>query len=398
MKINSNSKRRVIFHIDGDSFFVSAEQVLRPELKGQEVVIGYDKSHSIVVAVSYEAKNKGIKVPMKMYEVKKILPNIKVIKPNHKLYEDISQRIYNFIYANYSRYIEIGSIDEWYVDVTNYSSKYSSPLRLAKKLQKDIYEKIGVSVSIGISYNKFLAKMAANLNKPYGVSIIRKKDIPILLWPLDINKYTGIGKSLSRSLMENGIKTIGDLAKISPNDSRFIKIFKNKINHFIDEANGISDDRIDLSNNESSSIGAQHSFELFYSDDLIEICKVLKHLCSRISQSLEQRNLVANSMRIYLRYQSRANTTGKKLRNSVYSTQDIYNQAFAIFSDFWDESPIHTLGVSVSSLETKFKEKRNISLFDESNEIKEENKVVRIINEINDKMRSNHLKLISNKK
>ena len=389
---------KIIFHLDIDSFFVSCETILRPELEGKDIAISYNKSYSIASSLSYSAKQKGAKVPMKNFEIKKFCPEIINVKPNYFLYETISKKIFNFLRKNYTNEIEIGSIDEWYLDVTKFSKKFSSPFILAQKIQNDIFNTFKLNVSIGVSYNKFLAKMATDLNKPKGITILKKNDIPNLIWPLNIQSFVGIGKSLSKKMINEGILTIGDLAKINKNDGKFLRIFKNKLNYYIDNANGIGDDKINLSYNESISIGAQKTFDKKYSNNISEIYMTLKIDVENIVKELENRNIVASHIGIIIK------TKDKKLINSSYKTvvpliefEDIYEQVLILFNKIWNEEEISMIGVNVSCFKNKYKINDNNSLFNQ-NEKNIENKILEIINKTNKKIKSNNLKLLKDKK
>lgn len=395
-----NKSSIVIFHIDVDSFFVAAEVSLRPELKNKDIAISHNRSSSIVTSLSYSAKQKGARVPMKLFDVKKICPNLINLKPNYSLYETLSKRIFNFIKKNYSLKIEVGSIDEWYIDVSKYVKIYNSPIVLAKKIQNDILSKFNVSVSIGISYNKFLAKMATDLNKPCGITLIRKKDIKEKIWPLKINLFVGIGVSLANQLMEEHILTIGDLAKIDKNNSKFIKIFKNKIDYYIDNANGIGDNKINIANDikETSSIGSQHSFEKKEESDILEISLLMKKLCKRISYDLTKKNLIAQNIHVSIKYVNKKNFSfSKKILIPTNDFMDIYNHALKLFLKMWTEKEIKVLSVSVSLLKSTYNEDRYSSLLECKNK-NENNNVINIINKINSKMKFNNLKLLSDKK
>ena len=140
--------KKVILHIDVDSFFVSCETSLRPELLHKEVAISSHSLNSIVTSLSYEAKNKGAKVPWKLYKVKKYCKNLIVIEPNMKLYRNYSKKIYDFLFKTYSQIIQIGSIDEWYIDATDIWKSFGSIEKLAKDIRIKIWCKFSIPISI----------------------------------------------------------------------------------------------------------------------------------------------------------------------------------------------------------------------------------------------------------
>ena len=361
-------KNKVIFHIDVDSFFVAAETWLRPELKDKDVAISKKKAKSVVCALSYSAKEKGAKVPMKLYEVQKFCPNIIVIEPNHNLYEKLSRKIY-LLLKKYSIKIEIGSIDEWYLDVTHLMNKFSNPRDLAVVIQKNILKKWNITVSIGISYNKFLAKISTDLNKPFGITITEKEDIPKNIWPLPIDKYIGIGKSLSAKLKSINILTIEDLAKVNGNKKILLKeILKNKLDQYIDNANGNNYfDDVDFNKKyySQSSIGHQVTFENNYLIDLDLIYKNLKKITMQVLDIANRRNLIAQGISITIKYANKAIfSTSTTIKNNSNTFEALFLIVTQLFNNYWNDKPILMLGVSLFNLTNIYTYKYQSSLFD----------------------------------
>lgn len=395
-------KNKVIFHIDVDSFFVAAETWLRPELKDKDVAISKKKAKSVVCALSYYAKEKGAKVPMKLYEVQKFCPNIIVIEPNHNLYEKLSRKIY-LLLKKYSIKIEIGSIDEWYLDVTHLMNKYPNPRDLALVIQKNILKKWNITVSIGISYNKFLAKISTDLNKPFGITITEKEDIPKNIWPLSIDKYIGIGKSLSAKLKSINILTIEDLAKVNGNKKILLKeILKNKLDQYIDNANGNNYfDDVDFNKKyySQSSIGHQVTFENNYLIDLDLIYKNLKKITMQVLDIANRRNLIAQGISITIKYANKAIfSTSTTIKNNSNTFEALFLIVTQLFNNYWNDKPILMLGVSLFNLTNIYTYKYQSSLFDNNlnnNYVnKQNNQIVDIINEVNYKIKKDNLLLL----
>ena len=395
-------RNKVIFHIDVDSFYVAAETWLRPELKDKDVAISKKKAKSVVCALSYSAKEKGAKVPMKLYEVQKFCPNIIVIEPNHNLYEKLSRKIY-LLLKKYSIKIEIGSIDEWYLDVTHLMNKYSNPRDLALVIQKNILKKWNITVSIGISYNKFLAKISTDLNKPFGITITEKEDIPKNIWPLPIDKYIGIGKSLSTKLKSINILTIEDLAKVNGNKKILLKeILKNKLDQYIDNANGNNYfDDVDFNKKyySQSSIGHQVTFENNYLIDLDLIYKNLKKITMQVLDIANRRNLIAQGISITIKYANKAIfSTSTTIKNNSNTFEALFLIVTQLFNNYWNDKPILMLGVSLFNLTNIYTYKYQSSLFDNNlnnNYVnKQNNQIVDIINEVNYKIKKDNLLLL----
>ncbi|GAC89949.1 hypothetical protein KN10_0385 [Anoxybacillus flavithermus NBRC 109594] len=186
--------RRIIFHIDCNSFFASCEMARDPSLKEKPVVVAGDpkERRGIVLAANYLAKQLGIYTTMPLWEAKKRCPSLVVRKPNFSLYRAISQQMFERLQC-VSPILERASIDEGYLDVTEMAPSVH-PLILAENIQRDLLETAQIPVSIGIAPNKFLAKMASEIKKPLGITILRKRDVPNVLWPLAVENMHGVGK------------------------------------------------------------------------------------------------------------------------------------------------------------------------------------------------------------
>ncbi|MGL5643319.1 MAG: Y-family DNA polymerase, partial [Metamycoplasmataceae bacterium] len=299
--IKEQKKNKVILHIDVDSFFVSCEVALRPELANKEVAIGIDSPRSIVTSLSYAAKAKGAKVPWKLGLVKERCPNLIIIEPNMNLYQNFSKKIYDLLVKDYHKDIEIVSIDEWYIDASDIWKKYGSIRNLAFDIQKKISTKLSIPISIGISYNKFLAKMATAINKPMGITFITHKNYQDIIWPMPINNYYGIGRSTEPQLRKMNIETIGDLAKCDYNDPRIRKIFLNQSQKIIDNANGIGESDLNLERNILKSIGNERMFLTGFTNNRKEIYNGLRYVASLVSQRLLDRNLMGRHITVNIK-------------------------------------------------------------------------------------------------
>ena len=377
----------VIFHLDIDSFFVGCELILRPELKNQDLAISTGLDNSIVSALSYSAKNKGAKVPMKVKEVKQYCPNLICLKPNFDLYSSLSNQIYQFLLKRYTTKIEIGSIDEWFLDVSKIWQKFSSIKNLAIDIQKNIKEKFQLEISIGISYNKFLAKMATDLNKPFGISIINSKNIETKIWPLNINKYWGIGLQTANQLKTIDILTIGDLAKQDPKTSELKDIFKNRTDFFIKQANGISSQILDYNHNNLNIIANSLTFANGPTNNYIQIINKLKEVALMVEQRLNERCLKGDKLILNLKLsKNKSISTSLMLGFLTNEFEIIYQNSLVLLERFWNEQPIIGIGIGLTNL-INYYEQGTINIFDlENNEKIEENKIQSVINLINKKM------------
>src|SRR5512139_2679696 len=196
---------RAILHLDADAFFASCEQAIHPELRGRPVITG--KERGIVAAASYEAKGRGVQRGMRLFEVKKVCPDAVILPSDYETYSLFSLRMFEIL-RRFSPDVEEYSIDEAFVDLTGLRRSFHGPYGLiAKKMQDTIETELGITVSVGVSLSKVLAKIGSKHNKPHGLTIIPGRDIHIYLEKLPVEKVWGIGPNTAAFLGKFGIKT-----------------------------------------------------------------------------------------------------------------------------------------------------------------------------------------------
>ncbi len=383
---NNIKTKKVIIHIDVDSFFVSCETALRPELLNKEIAIGQNIPNSIAVSISYEAKNKGARVPFTISSIKKHCENLIVIEPNLKLYRNFAKKIYDFLYKNYSKLIQIVSIDEWYIDATNIWQKHGSIKNLVLEIQEKLLKELSMPVSIGVSFNKFLAKMATATNKPLGITFITYNNFQDIIWPMPISNYYGLGKVKYSQLHTLGINTIGDLAKCKEYDPKIRKIFLKQTEKYLNNANGIGDDFLKLENNVLSSISREKTFINGASEDRKEIYASLNDLCLRISKALLKRNICGKSISVNIDLKNQTKSKSMQINKLINSVDDIYLYASLLLTKLWNNETLICIGVRISKIEYSFQNFMNQSLF-EFKEVNNSNKVENIIENVNAKMK-----------
>ena len=203
---------RTILHVDFDSFFASCEQHFNPNLRGKPIGVTAENGRNCVIAASREAKALGVKSPSTTWEAKRICPEIKFVKADFERYLEITKKLLN-IATSYSPTVEIFSLDEVFIDLTPVKNLYPSEVWVVDNFKKRLRDEIGstVTVSMGISYNKILAKLATNLNKPDGFSIIDKTNKDKVFYQIDLNDIMGIGDRFKRRLNLLGVFTFKDL-------------------------------------------------------------------------------------------------------------------------------------------------------------------------------------------
>ncbi|MBI5638865.1 MAG: DNA polymerase IV [Nitrospirae bacterium] len=227
---------QAILHLDADAFFASCEQAIHPELKGRPVITG--KERGIVAAASYEAKAKGVKRGMRLFEVKKVCPDAVIMPSDYETYSLFSVRMFEIL-RRFSPDVEEYSIDEAFVDLTGLRRSFHGPYgMIAEQMQTAVETELGITVSVGVSLSKVLAKIGSKHNKPHGLTLIPGRDIHIFLCRLPVEKLWGIGPNTAAFLRKFRIDTALEFAK---KDERFIQEHLSKPYHEIwHELNGRS--------------------------------------------------------------------------------------------------------------------------------------------------------------
>lgn len=358
---------RVIAHIDMNCFYASVEEKYNPELRGKPLAIaGTVKTrHGIIVTSNYEARKLGVKTTMRVGDARKICPNIKFLQPDMEKYQKESKLIFDLI-REYTTKVEVVSVDEAYIDL----SEFEEPIRVIATIQRRIYKQLGMPSSVGVSYNKFFAKMGSDLKKPLGFTIINKKNYESILWDMDISEMHGCGKSASKKLKKMGISTIGDLA--NANEVVLHSLLGIQGLRLKKCANG-EDNRELKYTVERKSIGNSKTF----SEDLVEEVEIknqLKKLSEKVSNRAKSRNYVGNNISIIIRSSDFKNITrSKKIPEYIDSTVDIYNNALELILDNYDFTyPIRLLGVSLNDIKKKDNLKVQLDIFDKKSYKKEE--------------------------
>lgn len=290
---------KVIFHLDLDSYFVGAHRTVDPTLIGKPVVVSTRQRRSIVAAASYEAKKFGVYTPMPFYKAQELVPNLIAVEPNYALYTVLSSKMFEYISSKYTKNIEVASIDECYIDVTDIWKKYGSPYKLAELIQNDIKKELKLDCSIGVSNNKFVAKMSTQVNKPFGITITKPGEFlkEFGSWPLE--KFHGIGLPTANKLKKLNINTIEELAHAKEKDVH--SVVGTMAKGLIWRANGNGQDELDLSHNDLKSIGNSVTFQDKDRNNRQEILGILSSLVNTVSIRAKNRNQVGSVVTLVIK-------------------------------------------------------------------------------------------------
>jgi DNA polymerase-4 len=205
----------VVWHCDADAFFAACHLAVDPRLRGLPLVVGGDPTtrHGIVLTATYEARRYGIKTAMPLAQAMRLCPSLTVVPPDGGLYRQFSQRLRR-LWDEFSPLVEVSSVDEAWLDMGQGALRpyRGDAVAGARRLQQRALEEVGISVSIGISVNKMLAKQASDMDKPAGITPLGREDVPRRLWPLPVRALYGVGPKGAERLAAAGIRTVGDLA------------------------------------------------------------------------------------------------------------------------------------------------------------------------------------------
>lgn len=351
---------RVIFHIDLNSFFASAEVLKNSALEGQPVVVAGMHRRSVVSTASYEARNYGVHSAMPLHMALEKCPQLVVVQGDYAWYEELSIRFFNYV-KRFSPYLEPASIDECYIDVTEAIRAYKRPLDLAWRIQKGVYEDLRLPCSIGVGPNKFLAKMASDMRKPMGITVLRRQEIERKLWPLSIADMFGIGKKTVPLLERQGIYTIGDFANPA-NEAIIMALMGKHAYQLIQNARGFGSNRLDY-NTSVQSISQSTTLDTNIVE-YEEVKSVFKRLANKLSQRAKQEDLRGALISISIRYADFTNAVRSTTISEYTNDADILlEHALLLFDQHNNGKEIRHLGIGLGSLFSKTRTVDQINLF-----------------------------------
>jgi len=374
-------KYRIIFHVDLNAFFASCEMAEDEKLKTIPLGIGGRTDRGVLTTANYVARKYGVKSGMSVVEAKRICPQLVILPVNFDLYHKYSNIFFDIL-GEYTDTIEKGSIDEGYMEMTDFCED-RHPLDIAEEIQNRLNDEHKLPVSIGVAPNMFLAKMASDMKKPLGITVLRKRDIEKVLWPVKIEEMFGIGKKTYPNLHLLGINTIGDLVKF-PDEKKLGLVLGNRVQEFKDKAKGI-DDRVVNPNRyvDMKSIGNSST----YQRDIYEYNEAIEKITSltkKVVERLKTDNSVAKTISIQVRYSDFTQINrSRTLEYHTDSFYEIFEVVERLFDDNQSEKPIRLLGVSVSNLIDSDTNFRQLNIFKiPDNAVKEEG-VMKLLESIN---------------
>ncbi len=340
-------KGRAILHLDMDAFYPAVEVQDNPSLRGKPVIVGGSRERGVVSSASYEARKYGIHSAQPMAIAVRRCPHGIVLPVRMSRYLEVSKLVFD-VFHRFSPKVEAVSIDEAFLDVTGCERLLEGPVKIAKKIKAEVAGQVGITVSAGLADTKFIAKIASDLNKPDGLTIVPAGDVEAFLHPLPIEKLWGVGKATQRSLAKIGVRTIGDLSRV-PRD-RLEKRFGKHGTHLHRLAHGV-DERDVVPGRERKSIGHESTFE----KDLIEkesIHREILSLSMRVSRRLRSSGCEGKTLTLKVKYNDFVQVTrSATLPKTTDDGAEIFRHASRLLQKTEaGRRPVRLLGVSVSHL------------------------------------------------
>ncbi len=373
---------RVILHCDCNSFFASVETVLNPEYKNVPMAVCGSQSdrHGIVLAKNELAKKYGIKTAETVFSAKKKCPNLIIANPHYSEYNKFS-KLANEIYARYTDMIEPFGIDESWLDVTASQKLFGSGVEIAERIRKEIKSELGITISVGVSFNKVFAKLGSDYKKPDAVTVIDRSNYKEIAFPLPVSSLLFVGGKTEKVLYSMGVRTIGGLATMNPAtlNMRFGK-FGEMIYKY---ANGLDDSPVNPMHEDAKSISNGFTFR----HDLLSRteCRAgIDYLCEEIGSRLRNNGFKCATVSLTIKDEFLHSIQRQRPQRPPSDiSREIADTAYSILLDEWDENkPIRMITVSASNLQKDvavqmdlFEE--NKSVFREKNK-KRENAVDKI--------------------
>jgi DNA polymerase-4 len=357
--------RPTILHCDCNSFFASVETVLNPAYKDVPMAVcgSEEDRHGIVLAKNEIAKKYGIQTAETIYSAKKKCPGLVIAEPHYDRYVEYSRRV-NEIYARYTDIIEPFGIDESWLDVTASYKLFGSGEEIAERIRNEVKTELGITVSIGVSFNKTFAKLGSDYKKPDAVTVINEENFRSIVYPLPVSDLLFVGKKTAERLLQMNVRTVGDLARAS---LPLLEYNFGKQGILIHRcATGEENSPVTVPTDEVKSIGRGCTFRR----NLVtrEECYIgLLHLCEQIGEQMRSKELVGSTVALKIKDEYLVSIQRQKMLASPTDlSKEILSCAYEILCEQWKSGkPIRMLTVTVSGLMRKNESASQISMFEE---------------------------------
>lgn len=339
---------RKIIHVDMDAFFASVEQLDNPDLRGKPIVVGGNSERGVVAAASYEARKFGVRSAMSGMLARKLCPDLIFVKSNFERYNEVSQKIRK-IFLDYTDKVEPLSLDEAYLDVTENKKGNPSATLIAKEIRQKIFEQTGLSASAGISINKFIAKVASDINKPNGQKTIPPEEVQGFLENLDIRKFYGVGKVTQEKMYNLGIFTGKDLK--SKSLEYLTETFGKNGAYYYYVVRGIHKSEV-KPNRVRKSLGAERTFFENISSEVF-MMERLQDIANEIEHRLKKTKVAGKTITLKIKYSDfTLQTRSKTLPYFISEKALILETVKELLYQEKTHNSVRLLGISLSNLNT----------------------------------------------
>ena len=347
---NAKNPPRKIIHVDMDAFFASVEQRDNPQLRGRPVAVGRGKARGVVAAASYEARVFGVRSAMPSLHAARLCPDLVVVAPRFEIYREGSGQIHE-IFSEHTSLIEPLSLDEAYLDVTEACKSGTTATEIAEAIREKIKVVTGLTASAGVSYNKFLAKLASDQNKPDGLTVIRPMRARDYVASLPVGRFHGVGPVKEEKMRLLGIETGADLQALDLEELR--RNFGSSAEHYYAISRGI-DDRPVRPDRERKSVGAETTFEI----DLVDLENAiasLQPIAEKVADRARQKGVWGQTVTVKIKFSDFEQITRQRtLRAPMRETQEVLPLAQILLEDQYPfRLPIRLLGISLSGLSSE---------------------------------------------
>ncbi len=353
--------QRKIIHLDMDAFYASVEQRDFPELRGKPLVVGGDpKGRGVVAAASYEVRKFGVRSAMSCYEARKRCPEVLFVRPRFEVYRAVSADI-RAIMHSLTPLVEPLSLDEAYIDVTGLQVHHGSATLMANWLRAQILEHTGLTASAGVSFNKMLAKIASDINKPNGTAIITPSDADAFISSLPIERFHGIGKATAKRLHAMNISTGADLRRASA--VVLVNEFGKRGQFYHDIAHG-RDERPVKAERQHKSVGSETTFQDNLSLDEALLVQIYEQNADAYTQ-MHNKQLIAYTITLKIKYADFSQITRSHTLSTAFdSAESAHYWLNKLFADIPRDLPIRLVGVTYSSLAPATQTLAQLDLFE----------------------------------
>lgn len=348
----NDSVRRAILHVDMDAFYAAVEVRDRPELANRPVIVGGLGPRGVVSTANYPARVYGVHSAMPMARARRLCPDGVFLRPRMAHYRAESARIFE-VFRTYTPLVEGLSLDEAFLDVSASRRLFGSAESIARRLKDDIHTRTGLTASVGVAHNKFLAKLASDLQKPDGLVVVPPERVTAFLDPMPVRRLWGIGPRTEPKLRAHGILTFGQLRRADP--AILDALLGQRADHFRRLARG-EDDREVIAEVSERSISQEITFDTDLTDR-DELLAELQHLSEAVAERLRRRRLLARTVVVKIRDASfHTVTRSRSMPAGSDVTMTLYRLARALFEGWragHHATAVRLLGVGLSGLEAK---------------------------------------------